>query len=41
MEAKGRFEAIDVDKWLGAHSINAPDVRELDDSGAGKMNKGQ
>jgi len=37
VEAKGRFEPVEVNKWLGAHSISVPDMREADDSGAGTM----
>jgi N-acyl-D-amino-acid deacylase len=36
VEEKGRFEPVEVNKWLGAHSINVPDMHELDDTGAGQ-----
>jgi len=38
-EARGRFEPVELNKWLGAHSINVPDMHEADDSGAAQMNK--
>jgi len=34
VEAKGRFEPVNVNKWLGEHSIQVPDMHELDDTGA-------
>jgi len=39
IEDKGRFEPVTVNKWLGAHSINVPDMHELDDTGASKLTK--
>ena len=41
VEAKGRFEPVTVNKWLGAHSINVPDTRGFDDTGAAKEMKQQ
>lgn len=35
VEAKGRFEPVTVNKWLGEHAINVPDMREADDTGFG------
>ena len=35
MEAQGRFQPVEINKWLGEHSINVPDMHELDDTGAG------
>ncbi len=34
VEAKGRFEPVTVNTWLGEHSIDVPDMQELDDTGA-------
>ena len=39
VEAKGRFEPVEINKWLGQHSINVPDMRGMDDTGAGKILK--
>ncbi len=39
VEAKGRFEPVTVNKWLGAHAINVPDMHELDDTGAAKISQ--
>lgn len=39
VEAKGRYEPVSVNKWLGNHSINVPDMHEADDTGAGKLMK--
>ena len=36
METKGRFEPVEINKWLGAHSISVPEIQELDDTGATK-----
>ena len=33
VEAKGRFQPVEINKWLGEHSINVPDSG-LDDTGA-------
>lgn len=37
VEASGRFKPADVSKWIGEHTINVPDMHELDDTGAGRM----
>lgn len=34
VEDKGRHQPIEVDKWLGDHTINVPNMRALDDTGA-------
>ncbi len=39
VEARGRFESLDKNKWLGEHTINVPDMHEMDDTGAAKMMK--
>lgn len=39
VEANGRFEPVTVSKWLGAHTINVPDMHELDDTGAAKISQ--
>ena len=39
VEAKGRFEPATVNKWLGGHTINVPDMHQIDDTGAGVMEK--
>ena len=36
VEAKGRFQPVEINKWIGDHSINVPDMHELDDTGAGR-----
>ncbi len=36
VEAKGRFQPVEVNKWLGKHSINVPDMHKLDDTGAAR-----
>jgi len=41
VEAKGRFEPVEVNKWLGEYTIGMPKAHELDDSGAGMMSKGK
>ena len=28
-----------LNKWLGRHAINVPDLHEMDDTGAGKLMK--
>ena len=38
VEAKGRFQPVEINKWLGEHSINVPDSG-LDDTGAGAILK--
>jgi len=37
VEAKGRFEALDRNKWFGEHTINVPDMHEMDDTGGAKL----
>jgi len=37
VEPHGRFEPIDVDRWIGEHSINVPDMHEADDTGGAKL----
>jgi len=39
VEEKGRFQAIDVNKWLGEHTLNVPPMVHADDTGAGKLQK--
>ena len=39
VEAKGRFEPVSVNKWLGEFAISVPDMHEADDTGAGQMLK--
>jgi len=39
VEAEGRFEPVEVNQWLGEHSIDVPDMHELDDTGAGALEK--
>ena len=34
VEAKGRFQPVELNKWIGEHSINVPDLHDLDDTGA-------
>ena len=38
VETKGRFVALDKNKWLGEHTINVPDMH-VDDTGAGHIMK--
>ncbi len=35
--AKGRFQRVEVNQWLGEHAINVPDMHEADDTGFGAM----
>lgn len=37
VEEKGRFQPIDVNKWLGEHTINVPQIPHVDDTGAGEL----
>ena len=39
VEANGRFQPVEINKWLGEHSINVPDMHEFDDTGAGAILK--
>lgn len=39
VEATSHFKPVAVNKWLGEHSINVPDMHELDDTGASKVMK--
>jgi cytosine/adenosine deaminase-related metal-dependent hydrolase len=39
VEAKGRFQPVEINKWLGKHSINVPDMHEFDDTGAAAIHK--
>lgn len=39
VEEKGRFEPLDVNKWLGEFTIGATALPELDDSGAAELVK--
>jgi hypothetical protein len=39
VEDKGRFVPIDVNKWLGEHTINVPLLPHVDDTGAGAIHK--
>ena len=39
VEATGRFQPLEVDKWLGTHSIKVPDMSQMDDTGAGAIEK--
>jgi hypothetical protein len=39
VEAKGRFQPVEINKWIGQHSINVPDMQGYDDTGAGKVMK--
>ena len=39
IEAKGRFQPVEVNTWLGEHAINVPDRHQIDDTGAGIMEK--
>ena len=39
VEAKGRFQPVEINKWIGKHSINVPDMHGFDDTGAGKLMK--
>jgi len=39
VDTDGRFEPMTVNRWLGAYSINVPDVHALDDTGASKVTK--
>jgi len=39
VEAKGRFEPVGINEWLGAYSINVPDMHKLDDTGAAGVAK--
>jgi len=32
--AKGHSEPVQVNKWLGEHTLNVPDMHKLDDTGA-------
>jgi len=39
VEAKGRHEPVSISKWLGAYTINVPDMHEMDDTGAAVVHK--
>ena len=39
IEGKGRFQPVEVNTWLGEHAINVPDMHQIDDTGAGVMEK--
>ena len=39
VEGTGRFKPVEVNSWLGEHTINVPDMHEMDDTGAGAMEK--
>jgi len=39
IEAKGRFQPVEVNTWLGEHAIDVPDRHQIDDTGAGIMEK--
>jgi N-acyl-D-aspartate/D-glutamate deacylase len=39
VEAKGRFQPVEINKWINENSINVPDMRGMDDTGAGKIYK--
>ena len=39
VEAKGRFQPVEINKWLNENSINVPDMHEMDDTGAGAIYK--
>jgi len=39
VEAKGRFQPVEVNRWLGEHTISVPDMHEFDDTGIGAMQK--
>lgn len=38
-EAKGRFQPIELDKWLGEQTINVPDMHSMDDTGGVRVHK--
>ncbi|MBS0251349.1 MAG: aminoacylase, partial [Proteobacteria bacterium] len=33
VEDKGRYQPIELNNWLGAHTISVPDMHMLDDTG--------
>jgi N-acyl-D-amino-acid deacylase len=39
VEAKGRFQPIELGKWLSEQTINVPDMHTMDDTGAGAVHK--
>ena len=39
IEAKGRFQPVERNTWLGEHTISVPDMHEADDTGFGAMQK--
>jgi N-acyl-D-amino-acid deacylase len=39
VEPTGRFQPVEVHKWLGTHAINVPDMHEMDDTGAAVVHK--
>ena len=39
VEAKGRFQPVEINKWINENSINVPDMRGMDDTGAGEIYK--
>jgi len=39
VEAKGRFEPVDVNRWFGEHTIYVPDTHEMDDTGVAGLDK--
>ena len=39
VEAKGRFQPVEINKWLNENSINVPDMHEMDDTGAAEILK--
>jgi len=39
VEGTGRFKPVEVNSWLGEHTINVPDMHGMDDTGAGAMEK--
>jgi N-acyl-D-amino-acid deacylase len=39
VQAKGRFQPAGLNKWLGEHTINVPDMHQMDDTGAAALEK--
>lgn len=40
-EAKSRFRPVEVNKWVGEHTINVQPMRQIDDTGAAVIEKRQ
>ena len=37
VEAKGRFQPVEINKWIDENTINVPALHQMDDTGAAKL----